>query len=155
SRLLQREGDRPHSAFVEVRRVAEAERGVPRLELLCVLEEADDLAVLVVRGHPIPELRREGRRAGFDDRVEPLGHGAIGWLHRGDLREHRACVLLLAPGRFPLCDRLSQRGALLGRQSPGRLAARGRALGGLPRGLLCAHRKPPYLAWRPRYSAYG
>src|SRR5439155_21061975 len=54
--LLQREGDRPCAAFVEVRRVAEAERRVPRLELLRVLEEADDLAVLVIGGHPVPEL---------------------------------------------------------------------------------------------------
>jgi enamine deaminase RidA (YjgF/YER057c/UK114 family) len=39
-------------ALVEVRRVAEAERRVPRLELLRALEEADDLAVLGIRGHP-------------------------------------------------------------------------------------------------------
>src|SRR5258706_3444565 len=57
--LLQREGGRPHVAFVEGRPVAEAERCVPRLELLSVLEEADDLAVLGVRGHPVPEFRRE------------------------------------------------------------------------------------------------
>src|SRR5207249_10151864 len=61
--LLQREGDRPQATFVEVRRVAETERRVPALELLRVLEEADDLAVLVIRGHPVPELGREGRRA--------------------------------------------------------------------------------------------
>src|SRR5215218_2696313 len=46
SQLLQREGGRPHGAFVEVRGVAEAERRVPRVELLRALEEADDLAVL-------------------------------------------------------------------------------------------------------------
>src|SRR2546429_1584592 len=40
--LLQGERDRPHRAFVEVRLVAEAERGVPRLELVRALEEADD-----------------------------------------------------------------------------------------------------------------
>src|SRR5207253_8873192 len=40
--LLQGEGDRPHGAFVEVRLVAEAERRVPRLELVRALEEADD-----------------------------------------------------------------------------------------------------------------
>src|SRR5471030_1346545 len=45
--LLQGEGGRPHVAFVEVRLVAEAERSVPRLELLRALEEADDLAVLL------------------------------------------------------------------------------------------------------------
>src|SRR3712207_8063624 len=39
--LLQREGGWPHGAFVEVRLVAEAERRVPRLELLRALEEAD------------------------------------------------------------------------------------------------------------------
>src|SRR5215211_2890500 len=43
--LLQREGDRPHGAFVEVRILVEAERQVPLLELLRVAEEADDLAV--------------------------------------------------------------------------------------------------------------
>src|SRR5215208_978061 len=47
SQLLQREGGRPHGAFVEVRLVAEAERRVPRVELLRALEEAGDLAVLV------------------------------------------------------------------------------------------------------------
>ena len=55
--LLQREGDRPQGVFVEVRRVAEAERRVPRVELLRALEEADDLAVLGIRGHPVPESR--------------------------------------------------------------------------------------------------
>src|SRR5438876_774139 len=77
SQLLQREGDRPQGAFVEVRAVVEAQRRVPRLELVRGLEEADDLAVLGIRGHPVPELRREGWRAGFDDRMEPLAEGAI------------------------------------------------------------------------------
>src|SRR3989440_6581712 len=75
--FLQSEDDRPHGAFVEVRRVAEAERRIPRLELLCGLEEADDLTVLGIRGHPVPGPRREGWRARCDDRMEPLGHGAI------------------------------------------------------------------------------
>src|SRR5947199_7876075 len=60
--LLQREGGRPHGAFVEVRRLLEAERRVPRLELLRALEEADDLVVLGIGGHPVPSSRREGRR---------------------------------------------------------------------------------------------
>src|SRR5213596_2886169 len=60
SQLLQREGDRPQGAFVEVRAVVEAEGRVPRLELVRGLEEADDLAVLGIRGHPVPELGREG-----------------------------------------------------------------------------------------------
>src|SRR2546429_90563 len=70
--LLEREGGRPHVAFVEVRLVAEAERRVRRLELLRTLEEADDIAVLGIRGHPVPGFRREGWRVGFDDRMEPL-----------------------------------------------------------------------------------
>ena len=37
--LLQREGGRPQGAFVEVRRIAEAERRVPRVKLLRTLEE--------------------------------------------------------------------------------------------------------------------
>ena len=61
-----------------------------RLELLRALEEADDLAVLGIRGHPVPGSRREGWRAGLDDRMEPLGHGAIRFRHLGDLREHGA-----------------------------------------------------------------
>src|ERR1700732_921641 len=65
--LSQREGDRPHGAFVEVRRVVETERRVARLELLRRLEKADGLAVLGVRGHAVPEFRREGWRACFDD----------------------------------------------------------------------------------------
>src|SRR5919106_936349 len=81
---LQREGGRPHGALVEVRLVAEAERRVPRFELLRALEEADDLAVLGVRGHPVPGFRRESWRAGFDDGMDPLGHGAIRFRHLGD-----------------------------------------------------------------------
>src|SRR5438552_12439955 len=57
--LHEREGGRPHGAFVELRLVHEAERRVPRLEILRALEEADDLAVLGIRGHPVPESRRE------------------------------------------------------------------------------------------------
>src|SRR2546421_1973964 len=75
--LLQREGDRPQGAFVEVRLVTESERRVPRLELLRALEETHDLAVLGIRGYSVLGLRREGLRAGFDDRMEPLRHGAI------------------------------------------------------------------------------
>jgi hypothetical protein len=65
------------TAFVEVRLIAEAERGVPRVELLRALKEADDLAVLGKCGHPVPESRREGWRARLDDSMEPLAHGAI------------------------------------------------------------------------------
>src|SRR6202011_3533039 len=70
--LRQREGDRPHGAFVEVRRVVEAERRAPRLELLRGLEEADVFFVLSIRGHAVPEFRREDWRAGLDDGMEPL-----------------------------------------------------------------------------------
>ena len=144
SQLLQREGDRPQGAFVEVRRVAEAERRVPRFELLRALEEADDLAVLGIRGHPVPGFRREGWRAGFDDRMEPLGHGAIRFLHRGDRREHGAfpvrLVLVRARGRLQLLAALLHRGSFLVRESLGFLVDRGGALGGLLRFLLWAHR---------------
>ena len=59
--LLERPGGRPHGAIVEVRRFLEAERRVPRLELLGALEEADDLVVLGVCGHAVPIF---GARAG-------------------------------------------------------------------------------------------
>src|SRR5207249_6321794 len=142
--LRQREGDRPHGAFVEVRHVIEAERRVPRLELLRALEEADDLAVLGIRGHPVPESRREGWRAGFADRMEPLAHGAFRFRHPGDLREHGAFPVRLvlaraaARGRLQLLDALLHRGSFLFRESLGRLADRGGALGGLLRALLCS-----------------
>ena len=61
----------------------------PALPRTPTLEEADDLAVLVdIRGHPIPGLRRQVRRGGLDDGMEPLGQGAIRSRHRGDLFEH-------------------------------------------------------------------
>src|SRR5208283_3453930 len=114
SQLLQREGGWPHGAFVEVRLVHEAERRVPRFELLRALEEADDLAVLGIRGHPVPEPRREGWRAGFDDRMEPLAQGAIRFRHRGDLwkwfgngdsfRRSIACIDLRRNSKFGAID---------------------------------------------------
>src|SRR5436190_14903854 len=115
SQLLQREGDRPQAAFVEVCLVVEAERRVPRLELLRVLEEADDLAVLSICGHPVPEFRRETWRAGFDDSMEPLTHGAIRFLHLGDLREHGGLVVRLA--RLQLFEARLHRASFLVRQS--------------------------------------
>src|SRR2546427_466401 len=144
--LLQSEDDRPHGAFVEVRRVAEAERRVPRFELLRRLEEAHDLAVLGIRGHPVPGSRREGWRAGFDDRVEPLGHGAIRLPHLGDLREHGAFPVRLvrarapARGGLPLLDVLLHRGSFLVREPFDLLVGRRSALGGLLRVPLWAHR---------------
>src|SRR5829696_10257295 len=124
--LLQREGGRPHGAIVEVRRVAEAQRRVPGVELLGALEVADDLAVLVgVGGHPVPGLRRETWRARLDDLMEPLGHGAIRFRHLGDLGEYGAFAI--RPLRFGL----QLFGALLHRCS---------FLGRKPLGLLCAHR---------------
>src|SRR2546428_11060230 len=86
SQPLQCKGVRPHAAFVEVRLVAEAKRRVPRLELRRWLEEADDLLVLCIRGHPVPESRRENWRAFSDDSMEPLAHTAIRFPHLGDLR---------------------------------------------------------------------
>jgi hypothetical protein len=58
--LLQREGGRPHGAFVEVRLVQQAERRVPRFELLRALEEADDLSVLGIRGNPVSDCSAGG-----------------------------------------------------------------------------------------------
>src|SRR5215213_1947995 len=124
SQLLQREGGRPHGAFVEVRLVVEAERSVPRVELRRRCEVADDLAVLGIRGHPVPGFRREGWRAFLDDLMEPLGHGAIRLRHLGDLREHVAFPIRLLRFRLLLFGALLHRGSFLGRE---------------PLGLLCAH----------------
>src|SRR4029453_5238997 len=131
--LLQREGRRPHGAVVEVRLVAEAERRVPRVELVRALEEAEDLVVLGICGHPVPGLRREAWRAGLDERVDPLGQGAILSRHLGDLGEQGAFPVRFARFRLELLGALLHRGALLGRE---RLAFLG-GLGGPLRALLC------------------
>src|SRR4029450_8129636 len=138
SQLLQCEARRPHGAFVEVRLVAEAERRIPRLELLRVLEEADDLAVLGIRGHPVPESRHESWCGGCDDRMEPLAHRAIRFRHRGDLREDG--TLPVRP--LQLLDALLHRESFLVRKSLELLAGHGGALGGLTRVFLWAHGKP-------------
>src|SRR5215211_3413807 len=118
--FLKREGGRPHVALVEVRPVAEAQRRVPRLELLRALEEADDLAVLGIRGHPVPGSRREVWRAAFDEGMEPLGHDAIGLRHLGNLREDVAFRVRLATRGLELLGALPHRGPFLGRESLGR-----------------------------------
>src|SRR5207245_7858824 len=129
-----------HGAFVEVRLVADAERRVPRLELLPALEEAGDLAAPPlpgIRGHAVPESGRQGRRAGFDDRMEPLAHGAIRLRHLGDLREHGAFPVRLvraraaARGYLLLLEVLLHRGSFLVRESCELLVDRVTALGGL------------------------
>src|SRR2546426_11314434 len=156
--LLQREGDRPHGAFVEVRLVAEAEGRVPRLELVRALEEADDIAVLGVRGHPVPGSRPEGWRAAFDDGMEPLGHGAIRFRHLGNLREHVAFRVRLlraraaARFRLQLLDALLHRGSFLVRESFDRLAGHGGPLGGLLCIGLWAHRASAYYLWLDTWS---
>jgi hypothetical protein len=66
--------------------------------------------------------------------MEPFGHGAIGFGHLGDLREHVAFPVRLAGaraaarGRLQLSGALAHRGSFLGREPRGRLA--GGALGG-------------------------
>lgn len=144
SQLLQREGDRPHGAVVEVRLVLEAERRVPRFELLRALEEADDLAVLGIRGHPVPRFRPEVWRTLSDDLMEPLGHGTFRFRHFGDLLEHVPFSLLLlfvrARFRLQLFGALLHRGSFLVRESIGLLVDRGGVLGGLLRFLFWVHR---------------
>src|SRR5579864_7994854 len=146
----QGEGDRPHASVVEIRLVAEADRRVPRLELPRALEVADDLAVLGIRGHPVPEPRREAWGAGFDDRVEPLAKGAIRWRHGGDLREHGA--FSVRPVRPQLSDAVSHRGFFLVRESLGHLARHAGDPRGHPRALPCrfllSHAEAPPCAER-------
>src|SRR6266516_390510 len=140
SQSLQRIGGWPHVALVEVRLVAEAERRVPRLELRCCLEEADDLVVLGIRGHPVPESRREARCAFSDYSMEPIGHGAIRFPHLGDLRQHGGLPLPLAS--VHLLDPVPYRASFLLRE---RLAGRGGALGGLLHALLCRIHGNPFV----------
>src|SRR5207237_9151470 len=106
------------------------ERRVPCLELLPGLEEADDLAVLGIRGHAVPESRREGWRAGFDDSVEPLAHSAIRFPHLGDLFQHGAFPVRFVGCRLRLSYSLLYRGSFLLRECLVR-PFRGGALGGL------------------------
>ncbi len=141
--LLQRISDRPHGARVQVGLVAEAERRIPRLELPRVLEVADDLVVFGICRHPVPESRRKGRRAGFDYRMNPSAHGAVGFWHRGDLREHDA--LPVRTIRVQLLDALLHGSFFLVGEASGLPATRGGALGSLIRGLSC----------RPRGWAHG
>src|SRR5439155_21474300 len=121
-------------------------------ELLRGLEEADDLAVLGIRGHPVPCFRREGWRTRLDDRMEPFGHRAIRFLHLRDLREQSAFPIRLLRARAALCGRLHlldvllHRGSFLVRESLELLVRRGGALGGLLRVLLWAHRNPRWMA---------
>src|SRR5438876_1097064 len=83
--------------------------------------------------------------------MEPLGHGAIRFLHRGDLREHVAFPvrLVLLPARaaarvrLQLLGALLHRGSFLVRESVGLLVDRGGAPGGLLRVLRWAHRNLP------------
>src|SRR4029077_15794713 len=94
--LLQGKGGWPDVTVVEVGRVLEAERRVPRLELLPALEEAHNPAVPGIVGHPVPGFRGQGRRVGFDDAMGPLGHAAIRFRHLSDLREYVAFPVRLA-----------------------------------------------------------
>jgi hypothetical protein len=55
SHLFYRKGDRPHVPLIELSLVLEAKRRISRLEFVHALEEADYLAVLCIRGHPVPE----------------------------------------------------------------------------------------------------
>src|SRR5207249_1609260 len=80
----QRECDRPHRACVELRSVVETEHRVALLELRRIAEEADDLAVFRIRGHPVPGLWCEVWGGGRDELMEPLGDGAVLRRHRGD-----------------------------------------------------------------------
>src|SRR2546428_9878632 len=93
---------------------------------------AYDLVVLGIRGHPVPESRREGWRAFSDDSMEACGHGAIRFSHLGDLRQHGTLSLPLAS--LHLLDSVPYRATFLLSE---RLAIRGRALGRLLRALLC------------------
>src|SRR2546423_1240799 len=94
---------------------------------------ADDLSVLRIRGHPVPESRREGRRACLDDGMKPLGHGAIRFPHLGDLREYLAFPTCLVRGRLQLFDALLHRASFL----VGEFRDGSRARGGLLLGLHC------------------
>src|SRR5262249_10809361 len=94
---------------------------------------------LSIRGHPVPGSRRERRRDGFDDGMEPRRHSTIRLLHLGDLREHVAFPICLvrapatARARLQFLGALPHRGSFLVRESLGRLAggALGRLLGAL------------------------
>src|SRR5437870_3908010 len=134
--LRQREGDRPHGAFVELRAVVEAEHRVPLLELPRVAEEADDLAVLGIGGHPVPRFRREIWSRGLDELMEPLSDGAVLRRHRGDRGAHGAFPIRLV---LQLSGARSHRGLFLGCESFFLVGALGLQLAFLHSGV---HRAP-------------
>src|SRR6266550_541995 len=134
--LRQRKSNRPHGALVQLRAVVEAEHRVPLLELARVAEEADDLAVLGIGGHPVPRFRREVWGGGLDELMEPPSDGAVLRRHRGDRGAHGAfpirLVLQLSGARF-------HRGLFLARESFLLVGALGLPLAFLHSG---AHRAP-------------
>ena len=104
------------------------------LNLSALWKKQTILPSLAYAGIPYQVFGREDGCAVLDDRVEPLGHGAIR-LHLGDLREQGALASLpvLSPRfRLQLLGALLHRGSFVGRESLGRGGRRGG-----PRRLLC------------------
>jgi hypothetical protein len=87
--LFQREGSRPHGAFVEV--ALTLKPNVAYLVLnFCALWKKQTTSPSLAYAGILPGFRREGWRSGSDDGMEPFGHGAIRSWHVDDLREHVA-----------------------------------------------------------------
>ena len=109
------------------------------LNFCALWKKQTTLPSLAYAGIPYQSSRREDWRAGFDDGMEPLAHGAIQFRHLGDLREHGAFPVRLgraraaARGRLQLLGALLHRASFLVRESLELLAGRGGVLGGLLR----------------------
>ena len=69
------------------------------LNLPALLKKQTTLPSFVYAGMPYQVLDDECRRAGFDDGMEPLRHGAIRFRHLGDLREDLAFPVAALPAR--------------------------------------------------------
>jgi hypothetical protein len=73
--LHKREGNLCPVAFAEIYRATGAEHRIPRVELMHALKKAVAFPIPGIHGHPVPDFRRERRRAGIvlSPSVLPLG----------------------------------------------------------------------------------
>ena len=68
--FFQRKSSRPHVSFVEIRFIGKTKGRVSCLELLRVLEKANNISVLGVRRHAVPGFRQEYGCVSFNNGME-------------------------------------------------------------------------------------
>jgi hypothetical protein len=104
--VRHREGNWLHGALVEVCLVLKAECRISCLEFRCALEEAGNIPIPSIRGHPVSESGRESWCVGFDNYMDPPGYHAIRFRHCSDIREYLSLAVHFARSWFGLYNRL-------------------------------------------------